>query len=518
MVLKDVTNTPRSTTFWNNTKTEEYAKWWKPSGVVPLLSKTDYNWPTHIVYDFPRDITKDPRVTQIQDAPDPPPEPYPRAKKQKITRQKGMFGSKRITPDNHLLVCRKVRAFPTSAQRRVLQLWFDGARQTYNWSLGVFIRQRHRQQKQNMNRIALKKRFVTCKESCVPKSKRWIREVPYTIREGATNELSKAISDRFGDSKRLDKPFTPPKFRSKFDDIKSINIDTQNFCKKPGKRWQFYVTLFPGCLRIRGRDQRRILDAHPEGPSRSVRLSMTRTGKVYMHVPIYVPRKPLNDDAKGHLVSLDPGSNPFMTYYSPTRQSTGSFGTLPDVERFRGMQRAVDKLNSITDRNNGTAAWITERKRSSLRIRGIRIREKARNLAKDATAKVTDFLTSNFQYIHASPFELSRMCLRLDDTIMNSTPRKRLIRKQTVRDLQGWLHYPFKETLKHKMEKIVGLVVEFASEAHTTKTCDSCGAEKENVGGAKKFTCDSCGHSVHRDVHGARNHALRNCVGRYLLI
>ena len=67
------------------------------------------------------------------------------------------------------------------------------------------------------------------------------------------------------------------------------------------------------------------------------------------------------------------------------------------------------------------------------------------------------------------------------------------------------------------MEKIDGLVVEFASEAHTTKTCDSCGVEKENVGGAKKFTCDSCGHSVHRDVHGARNHALRNCVGRYTI-
>lgn len=182
MVLKDVTNTPRSTTFWNNTKTEEYAKWWKPSGEVHLLSKTDYNWPTHIVYDFPRDITKDPRVTQIQDAPDPPPEPYPRAKKQKITRQEGMFGSKRITPDNHLLVCRKVRAFPTSAQRKVLQLWFNGARQTYNWALGVFLRQRHRQQKQNMNRIALKKRFVTCNESCVPKSKRWIRSPLYHSR------------------------------------------------------------------------------------------------------------------------------------------------------------------------------------------------------------------------------------------------------------------------------------------------------------------------------------------------
>jgi len=517
MVLKDVTNTPRSTTFWNSAKTEEYAKWWKPSGAVPLLPRTEYKWPTHTVYDFPRDSKKDPRVVQIQDAPDPPPEPYPRAKKQKITRAKGMFGSKRVTPDDHLLVCRKVRAFPTSAQRKVLQLWFDGARQTYNWALGIFLRQHRRAQKQKTNRIALKKRFVTCKMSCMPRNKRWIREVPYTIREGATNELSKAISDRFGDAKRLEKPFKPPKFRSKFDNVKSINIDTQNFNKKQGKRWQFYITLFPGCLRIRGRDQRRILDAHPEGPIRSVRLSMTRTGKIYMHIPIYIPKKPLNDNAKGHLVSLDPGSNPFMTYYSPTRQETGSFGTLPDVEKFRHMQKAVDSLNSVTDKNNGTAPWLPDKKRASLRMKGLRIREKANNLAKDAIAKITNFLAANFQFIHASHFEVSRMSLRVDDTAANMAPRRRLIRKQTVRDLQGWLHYPFKETLKHKMERVDGLVVEFASEAHTTKTCDSCGVEKENVGGAKKFTCDSCGHSVHRDVHGARNHALRNCVGRYTI-
>ena len=160
----------------------------------------------------------------------------------------------------------------------------------------------------------------------------------------------------------------------------------------------------------------------------------------------------------------------------------------------RCFEKAIDSLNSITEKSNSTAPWLPDMKRVSLRMKGLQIREKAHNLAKDAVSKITNFLATNFQFVHASHFEVSGMSLCVDDTATNTAPKRRLIRKQTVRDLQGWLHYPFKETLKHKMERIDGLVVEFASEAHTAKMRDSCGVEKENVGGVK-FTCDSCRHS-----------------------
>ena len=514
--LGDINNVS-SLSFWTPERAGEYSRWWKPVGNVPSFKETSENeWPTHVTYHYGDQPHMTSSVLPISNAPDPPPDPYPRAKKQKITREKGMFSSKRVTPEDHLIVCRKVRAFPTSEQRKILQLWFDGARQSYNWALGVFVKQFRKSLPQKANRIALKKRFVTCKESCIPMRKRWIRDVPYTIREGATHELSKAISDRFGDAKRTSTPFRSPKFRSKFDDVKSINIDTQNFCKKDGKRWQFYVTTFPGVLKVRDRDRRRVIDTMPDGPIRSVRISMTRTGKVYMHIQIHKHLKEISEPAKNHLVSLDPGSNPFMTYYSPTKHIVGSFGTLTDVERFRKLQKRVDAINSITDRKNGDAPWITPKNRKRMRLKGLRMRERANNLAKDAKDKVTNFLTAHFQYIHSSPFELSRMCLRVDDTAINAPPRRRIIRKQTVRDLHGWLHYPFKETLKHKVNLIKGLVVEFNSEAHTTKCCDSCGASNE-VGSKKLFVCSACEHTLHRDVHGARNHALRNCVGRYTL-
>jgi transposase len=514
--LGDKTNVS-STPFWTPERTVEYSRWWKPVGdVVPNRETAAHQWPTHVTYHYGHQPSASTSVHPISNAPDPPSEPYPRAKKQKITRDKGMFTSKRVTPDDHLIVCRKVRAFPTSEQRKILQLWFDGARQSYNWALGVFLKQLRKGHAQKTSRIALKRRFVTCKESCMPKGKRWIRQVPYTIREGATYELSKAISDRFGDAKRMGTPFRSPKFRSKLDNVKSINIDTQNFCKKVGQRWRFYVTLFPDTLRVRKRDQRRVLDAMPDGPIRSVRLSMTRTGKVYLHIPIHKRITDISKSSKGQLVSLDPGSNPFMTYYSPTRYIVGSFGTLPDVERFRRMQKTIDKINSVTDKHNGNAPWLTDKSRKRIRMKGLRIREKAKNLARDAVDKVTNFLTANFQYVHASPFEVSRMCLKVDDTAAHAAPGRRLIRKQTVRDLHGWLHYSFKETLKHKATLIRGLVVEFNSEAHTTKCCDSCGSLNE-VGSKKLFVCSTCNHTLHRDVHGARNHALRNCVGRYTL-
>ncbi len=102
--------------------------------------------------------------------------------------------------------------------------------------------------------------------------------------------------------------------------------------------------------------------------------------------------------------------------------------------------------------------------------------------------------------------------------IINKTVKKRKITRQTVRDIHGWLHYPFKQALLHKQSLINGLKVEIISEHLTTKVCDNCGEINNSIGGKKHFKCDYCEHNVNRDVHGARNSCLRNCVGRYNIV
>jgi hypothetical protein len=264
--LLNITNT-RS--FWKRDREAEYARWWKPSELVDeqVVGDRGYLWPTHITYSYPK-IERGQSVTPIPDAPDPPPEPHPR-KKLKVTREKATIRSNRVTPDNHVLRSRKIRAFPTTAQRKLLRTWFDAARHTYNWALSTFLKQENKRWKGN--RIDLKNRFVTCPESCMPKKRRWLRETPYTIREGATNELSKAISDRLGDARREHRQFRPPRFRSIGDEFKSIVVDVQNFSKRKGRRWDFYTTTFPGSLKVRERDRIRVMEKMPDGPIRAVR-------------------------------------------------------------------------------------------------------------------------------------------------------------------------------------------------------------------------------------------------------
>src|SRR5687768_13866643 len=81
-----------------------------------------------------------------------------------------------------------------------------------------------------------------------------------------------------------------------------------------------------------------------------------------MLVPIYALIRTLPEISRGHLVSLGPGSNPFMTYYSPTRIVARIFATVKDVSKFRNLQSNLDRLNSVRDPNNQNADWITSKK------------------------------------------------------------------------------------------------------------------------------------------------------------
>lgn len=201
----------------------------------------------------------------------------------------------------------------------------------------------------------------------------------------------------------------------------------------------------------------------------------------------------------GHLVGQDPGSNPFMTYYSPTRMICGSFGTQHDLDKFHLLQQKADKLASRRKK----AVYREKRK---LRLRQLKVTRKITNLGLDCTRKIVNYMCDNYQYIHASTYKISQMQIK----------RNSILNARTRRDQSAWQHYSYKSLLSDKMEYINGLIVDFKGEEYTTKQCDSCG-HIQNVDG-KLFRCVSCSYTVNRDVHGARGHVLKNCTDRYVWI
>ncbi|KAI8593492.1 hypothetical protein BDZ88DRAFT_448459 [Geranomyces variabilis] len=183
-----------------------------------------------------------------------------------------------------------------------------------------------------------------------------------------------------------------------------------------------------------------------------------------MHVPVYKAIEALPADAEGHLVSLDPGSNPFMTYYSPTYMETGSFGIQEDLNTLNLLQDKIDKVSSAL----ATPTSLSKYRRRRLRRRKLLCHERIKNRVRECSNKVTLFLTRRYQYIHASTFATEEMVPRVQNA------KRRKINNQTARDLLAWCHAPFKRALAMKVEEVRGLVVEFGTEEYTTMTCNHC--------------------------------------------
>ncbi len=528
--------------FWQDPLQPQYDKWWRPQDppshavISQHLIKTN-SWFHHVQYDYPsgsRDKTlrrteshavggnapnqssKNPHKRKAKDS-------AVKGKETSTKKRSVAFGSKKVVPLDCVIRNYKMRVYPTTAQKRVLRTWFTAVRHTYNWALGVL----KKHYKRNLrvicpsNRMALKTQFVTCKANRMPKRLRWLRSVPYSVREESTKELSMAYSAAFARLRDgTSNQFDDIRFRSvKNQSPSAMTIPTANFSKISGKRWCFYVNSLPGkgTLRFNKRDIKRILAQNPDGPAMAVKLTMTRTGRFYMHAPLYVKKQSVPARNIGHLVAQDPGSNPYMTYYSPTRMVTGSFGTTADVlSIFRTAQNKYDKLSSTLDKNNADADWLPVDKRRKLRLRRLRIQEKVRNRVQECINKITKYFTDNYQFIHGSIFEVARMVERRPDKLVNgvTVKGKRKVARRTCRDMLTWQHGPLKQAMKGKAELIEGLVVELRGEAYTTMTCGFCG-QLNNVGSAKVYKCKRCRYQVHRDVGGARGHALKNCVGKY---
>lgn len=332
-----------------------------------------------------------------------------------------------------------------------------------------------------------------------------MRDVPYAIREQATNELALAYKSAFAfRDNNPGMPFPDIKFRSKKYGEPAITIPTKSYSKVSGQRWMFYVLKFPGQLKFRRRDVRRVLEKNVEGPVGDTKIRVTRTGKYYLHVPIYVKKTTVLPENIGHLASYDPGANPFITYYSPTRYVAGSFGLGVDVkQRINVYQSKYDRLSSRLDADN--APYLQHGKRRKILRRRLLLQEKVRNLTRECIHKIILYLTSNYQYIHGSIFPVANMVERHPGARIGRTTRRNLL---------TWHHGPFKTLLMEKAEQIEGLRVALDDEAYTTKTCGRCG-DRYDVGGSKLYSCPLCGYTVHRDVNGARNQALKNCVGKY---
>lgn len=319
---------------------------------------------------------------------------------------------------------------------------------------------------------------------------RWLKDVPYDTRQLAIKELvtawkSALTNKRRGHIKRFDVGFKKKKNKRQIFQVNDAAFDptTRVIFKTRGKKGG-------GKLRVRRRDASKVLA--DGGVTGDFVVQLVRPNRWYLCLTKLrkEPELPIFANPVYHSVFIDPGVRTFATLYSPD----GVVGKIGD----RYTTAVLEPLALQIDRLQAAMARARHKKRSGMKRRVRKLQHRISCLVDELHHSTCTFLCTMFQTIFIPKFEAGRM---------SELPGRR-INCRTTRNMMSLSHGRFLERLKASARAKQRTVV-VVSEGYTTKTCDMCGVVNDKVGGASVFRCGECGHVADRDVHAARNIALR---------
>ena len=354
---------------------------------------------------------------------------------------------------------KKIRVYPTAAQRETLRQWFGTARFTYNKTVAL------------LNETDTKANWKDIKTGILYDLPEWSKETPYQIKSIAIRDACIAIKE----AKKMYKKTREKQvvsFKSKRKASDSIFIP-----KSAIKDRGIYHTLL-GDLKMSETLPENICDSRllKEDDKYFLCISYTTT----------TPKRKPN----GRVVALDPGVRTFLTYFHER-----GFGWLGH-QAINRIQRLCSHLDNLLSH----ATKTTKQSRKNMRRAAKRIHKRIRNLVDELHHKVARYLVDNFDIILLPTFETSDMVRR----------GKRKLQKKSARQMLTLSHYRFKKFLKHKAKES-GCIVVDVCEAYTSKTTSWSGEIQKSLGG-RKVIKDSTGLSMDRDLNGARGIFLRALV------
>ena len=374
---------------------------------------------------------------------------------------------------------RKYGIKATLEQKKILKQWFGSVRHTYNWALSC-IKKKPTEYKAN-NHIWLRKRFVN---ACnIPKTKKFLLEVPKSIRDTAITDLAEAYKSNYAIRKKNPNHTFDLKFRKKTD-TQSLTITSESIKKWDHEKHEF--SMFPTFLK----DKIKIYAKKtvPDKVSYDCKITMDRLGD-FSFVLVYHEEPCENQTGlENKWCAIDPGVRSLWTIYSPEPGIAYKVGD-KDISRVYRLCKHLDVLISKKTKN-------ARRKEKAIN----KARKRIKDLVTEVHCKTVHFLLKNFNKIIIPPFEVSNMVKRAN----------RKINSKTVRQMLCWRHYGLKERLKNAACKYTNVDVYVRDEHYTSKTCTHCRSIHPNLGGAKVYRCRNCGLVTDRDCNGSRNIFIKN--------
>lgn len=354
---------------------------------------------------------------------------------------------------------KKIRVYPTTAQRETLRQWFGTARFVYNKTIAL------------LNETDTQANWKAIKTGILRALPDWSKETPYQIKSVAIRDACIAVREAKQKCKKTGE-YQSVSFKSKRHPSDSIFMPKSAI--KP--RGVYHTKL--GDLKMTESLPENICDSRLVKDKDKYYLCVSYT--------VTTPKRKPN----GRVVALDPGVRTFLTYFHER-----GFGWL-GYHAINRIQRLCSYLDDLFSR----ASKATRQSRKNMRRAAYRIRKRIRNLVDELHKKVARYLVDNFDIILLPTFESSQMTCKA----------ARKLAKKSARQMLTLSHYRFKQFLKHKAKE-TGCIVLDVCEAYTSKTVSWNGEIRKSLGG-RKIIKDSAGLKMDRDLNGARGIFLRALV------
>ena len=363
---------------------------------------------------------------------------------------------------------RRIRIYPTPEQKKLLRLWFDAARWTYNETIAWL---------QETQERAVWKAIKTLIIHSAPER---LKVAPYQVRSVAVRDACRAMSM----VKKRNKG------RSKTDGLAKCSFRSRKHPKQSCFIPSSAVSAHGAYHYLLG--TLRMAESLP-AQHRDSRLTL-HNGQY--HLVVTYPAQQQQAETQGRVVALDPGIRSFLTYFSES--ATGHIGQ----NDFGRIQRLCAHLDHLLSKAKRARQRFQKRNRYAA---SNRIRIKIINLVDELHHQAARWLVDNYDLILLPSFETKEM----------SGKRQRKLRAKSVRMLLTFAHFRFRQFLIWKAWQS-GKQVLLVNEAYTSKTCSWSGEIIANLGG-RKVVRGSDGVALQRDINGARGIFLRALGGSPLL-
>jgi putative transposase len=365
---------------------------------------------------------------------------------------------------------KKIKLYPTTSQRKILQNWINVYRFVYNKALSDI-----RNNNAKIDCYELRNKHVTMKNNLSIKD--FEKNVPKVIRQEAIRDLCKAYKTCFSQMKTSMIDSFNLNYKTKKKKNTSIGIEKE--CSIEDDCIKMFPTFFNEndiYFKV-GKRQKKELKCLEINHDCRIQY---KNSEYFLLIPTKEYIK--NDNIqKNNIIALDPGTRTFFTGYDPD-------GNIIEIDKrdllFNKLKKRIDLFTSLRAKKKIKKKCVMKRIK------------RLKNLVDDLHWKAITYLTDSYDNILLPEFESQKLAQKSENKYLN-------------RDLTILSHYTFKQRLLYK-STIKKCKVYIVNEAYTSKTCSKCGNIKE-IKNDKIYKCTnkSCKVLIGRDINAARNILLK---------